>query len=371
MVILAAGMSERMGVCKPLLPVGGESAIMRCIRIAKTAGLSEIIVVTGHYHAEIMDAIDSKREIIRLVCNDKYREGMYTSVCTGVSSLSDNIDGFFVLPVDSCAITRNIPEMLIESFRRTKGINVIRPCYMGRRGHPPLIPSKHSQAMLSYNGENGLKGFLANLPTSIVETDSAGILLDMDTPEDYAKLLEHLGHCTYPPTATCAELLSRYDTPSDIVAHGVQVSEIAIRIAEVMIRKGAQINTSLLESACLLHDICRRDSNHELAGKNLLLREGYPMAAIIVGTHMDIEFNDKNIREAELLYLADKLCRRGKIVPIEDTVSEMEIRYATDPVALTAAKRRLTTAQMIVDTLKTRYDISVENTVSTSDINRH
>jgi len=190
MIILAAGLSERMRAFKPLLPIEGQPAVLRCISAAEQAGVREIIVVTGHRRQELEQVLLDKAPEARVVCNPRYLDGMYTSVCAGVEALSKGVDGFFLLPVDCCAVQPEVLTLLEKKFTEAEKGAVARPGFNGRRGHPPLIPILYKDMLLSYGGENGLKGFLAALPSIEVETNSPAVLLDMDTPEDLEVLLE-------------------------------------------------------------------------------------------------------------------------------------------------------------------------------------
>ena len=381
-----------MGVFKPLLPVGEQPAVLRCIHIAKSAGIREILVVTGHMHAVIESVLRANTQDVRLVYNSRYRDGMFSSIQAGVSELPETLDGFFLLPADCCAISPDTLTTLMEWFAENGGSLVTRPKYHGKRGHPPLIPAGYITPLLMYKGENGLKSFLSPLPTLEVEMDSPAALLDMDTPDGYAELLSYLGLPVYPDSDQCAELFSKYNTPQEIIEHGEQVAALALKIARLMeaheenhdsgqaisyVNKEQIKNNSskpsfptpyaltpnpfrsktALQSACLLHDICRMTPDHARAGMELLLREGYPGAATLVGRHMDLPCFAGDIGEAELLFLADKICRRNKLATLEDTERELEQRYAKDPTALDAAKERIKIAQSIMDALKEQYNI--------------
>ena len=362
LIILAAGLSERMGVFKPLLPVGENTAVERCMRAAEAAGISRIIVVTGHMRAELESVLHVSALDVERVHNNRFRDGMFSSVYAGVLALhgvTGGLDGFFLLPADCCAITPAIFTLLMERFAENNGEYVTRPKYQGRRGHPPLIPGKFISPLLSYTGENGLKGFLSPLPTIEIEMDDKSALLDMDTPEDYAELLEFLGLPAYPSPAQCSELFAKYGTPMGIMEHGKQVAALALNVARQMNAHGEDIDVNLLGAACLLHDICREKLNHARAGMEMLLREGYPTVAALVALHMDMQGFKQDIREAELLFLSDKLCRRGEIIALEDTLAELEERFSENPNALKAAKERIETAKAIFDTLKTKYGAAV------------
>ncbi|MDR0490149.1 MAG: NTP transferase domain-containing protein, partial [Oscillospiraceae bacterium] len=278
MVILAAGLSRRMGVFKPLLPVGDLPAILRCVRTAEEAGVRAAVVVTGHKNEELESVVRAGAKSAQLVHNSMYRDEMFSSVRVGVSALPSDTDGFFLLPADCCAFAHGTMISLIRRFADDGGKSVVRPINHGRRGHPPLIPVRFIDPLLSFSGQNGLKGFLSPLPTVEVETNDAGTLLDMDTPDDYAALLEHLGLPCYPNRAQCAELMEKYHVPPNIVKHGEQVASVAIDFAHQMQARGALLDIALLESACLLHDIrkgAREDRGHAREGMDVLLREGY------------------------------------------------------------------------------------------------
>jgi len=64
------------------------------------------------------------------------------------------------------------------------------------------------------------------------------------------------------------------------------------------------------------------------------------------------------VGEMELLYLADKLCRRGEVVMPEDTLRALESRFSDNHAALESARGRMIAARVILDTLQSQYGIS-------------
>ena len=192
-IILAAGFSERMGVFKPLLQVGGRPAVLRSVYTAKDSGVNDIIVVTGHMCEDIETVLSGEAPEVRIVRNSRFHEGMFSSVYAGVSALPEDLEGFFILPADCCAVSPGTLLVLMEEIGKTGESAVVYPVFEGRRGHPPLIPARFIDELLSYNGKDGLRGFLSLLPGIYVQTDDRGVLLDMDTPEEYATLLMFLG----------------------------------------------------------------------------------------------------------------------------------------------------------------------------------
>ena len=124
-------------------------------------------------------------------------------------------------------------------------------------------------------------------------------------------------------------------------------------------KKGVSVNDDLLYSAALLHDIMRTQPDHAKAAMKILLKEGYPAAAGIVGVHMDLpEDADGLSPETILVYLADKLYRRGEIIPVEETLKDVKMRFSGNPEALARAKKRMDRARSILSMLHETYGIS-------------
>jgi len=184
-LILAAGFSSRMGDFKPLLRVGDVCAITRTVSCVTAAGVTPI-AVTGHRGDEILHYVSD----IKVAQNKNYADGMFSSVVTGVLALPKKCDAFFMLPADCCVIN---PETLKTLLSRYDGSKILYPAYNGKRGHPPLIPYKIGRGLADYSGEGGARAFFADFPSEEIEVPDPGILMDMDTPEDYRAILRYIG----------------------------------------------------------------------------------------------------------------------------------------------------------------------------------
>lgn len=181
-----------MGEFKPLLPVGGSPAVLRAVRAAEEAGIRDITVVTGHFREKIESFLSEAAPNAQLIYNERYMEGMFSSVCAGASAVRAGTDGFFLLPADCCAVSSETLAALVRAFEKAGMEAVAHPAHKGRRGHPPLIPARFAGSIIAYKGGGGLRGCLEALPYIETETGDPGILLDMDTPDDYASLLEYI-----------------------------------------------------------------------------------------------------------------------------------------------------------------------------------
>lgn len=186
-IILAGGYSMRMKEFKPLLPLGASTVIENTINVFRNSGVYDITVVIGYRANELKALLDSIG--VKWVYNENYHQGMYSSVVAGVSSLSTDKSGFFLLPADMPLVKKETIEELIKVYNSTE-YDIIYPIYKGHRGHPPLISASLCPAIKNWEGGGGLRALLSEyqkLATQVEVTDES-ILIDMDTPEDYIKL---------------------------------------------------------------------------------------------------------------------------------------------------------------------------------------
>jgi CTP:molybdopterin cytidylyltransferase MocA len=191
-LILAAGFSSRMGRFKPLLPLGfGETTkqnvLERQICLFQRPEIQEIRVVTGH-RAEDIERIAGAMGV-ETVFNPDYAQGMFSSVTTGLDSLDDTCNAFFVMPVDIPLVTPATISLLLDAWRAKKPA-VLYPGFQGKRGHPPLISMAIRDKILGWPGDQGLRGALGGVEDLAmdVETQDRYILMDMDYPEEYEQI---------------------------------------------------------------------------------------------------------------------------------------------------------------------------------------
>ena len=191
-LILCAGRSSRMGIFKPLLPLGQETVIERVIGLFREAGIADVTAVVGYGAEGIMPILE--RYGVRPAVNDRYDEGMFSSVKVGVTQIDRGHRAFFLLPVDIPLVQPETLAALRAVFREGE-IDVCHPCFRGRHGHPPLISSSLIPAILDFPGPGGLRALLARYRerTMEVAVEDPGILIDMDTFGDYEAALKILG----------------------------------------------------------------------------------------------------------------------------------------------------------------------------------
>ncbi|MFH0825430.1 MAG: nucleotidyltransferase family protein [Pseudomonadota bacterium] len=187
-IILSAGYSSRMGAFKPLLQIGNTTLLERSVRLFQSAGVTDIRVVLGYRHADLEAILD--RLGVPGVVNDRYDDGMFSSVVAGLRSINPGTTAFFVHPVDIPSVERDTVISLLEAYERGEG-DIIYPTFHGRRGHPPLVSTKYKTEIVNRLGPGGLRGVLRQYESrsSNVPVPDKHVLIDLDTPEDYRLIL--------------------------------------------------------------------------------------------------------------------------------------------------------------------------------------
>jgi molybdenum cofactor cytidylyltransferase len=357
-LILAAGYSTRMGQFKPLLPLDGRTVFESAIATFRNASITRIVVVTGHEATQLQPLL--KGMGVPAVHNPDYASGMYSSVQAGIKSLPEDIDACFLLPAD-IPLVRPATVKAIVGCYESKRPSIIYPVFLGRRGHPPLIARSLFAEIIAGDGEGGLRALLQrhDADASKVDVFDEGILLDMDTHEDYERLTKLAPRRHIPTAAECEAILSAQAVRDPICRHGRAVAAIAEALTKRLNAQGIIIDPNLVRAASLLHDIAKGQPAHAEAGAAIVAELGFPEVAEIIGQHMDIDFDGSCPREAAIVYLADKLVREERLVPLEERFSPAFERFRDQPEALRGATRKYDTARAILGTVESLAGASV------------
>lgn len=185
-VILAGGMSSRMGQPKVLLPwMDGRTIIEHIIEQLLRSRLSQITVVTGYYSREVKRTV--KPMEVKVVHNRSHKTGeMLSSLQAGLRSMPDNISAVLVVLGDQPRLQPRVIYDVIRAYSEGEG-NLIIPSFQMRRGHPILIDRRYWQDILSLGHNGTLRDVIDAASDEIVyvnvNTDS--VLRDVDTPSDY------------------------------------------------------------------------------------------------------------------------------------------------------------------------------------------
>lgn len=189
-VVLAAGLSSRMGQSKHLLPwLNGQTVIEQILTQVSAAGVPVIMVITGNRAEEV--AAKAQAMGIEAVYNPDYATGeMLSSLKTGLRHLPDEVEAVLVVLGDQPRIRAAAMRQIMAAFAAGKG-KVIAPRYRGQRGHPMLISRAYFAELLALPPDGAPRDVVARHPDQVylldLDADAPG---DLDTPEDYAAELK-------------------------------------------------------------------------------------------------------------------------------------------------------------------------------------
>lgn len=341
-IILAAGYSSRMGDLKPLLPLGKETVLERCVRLFREQGVTDVRVVLGHRAEDLVPLVG--RLNARWIVNERFQDGMFTSVQAGVRTLEPDRKAFFILPVDIPLVRPSTVCDLLAAFGVSLA-DVAYPCFLGSRGHPPLITAKLCEPILSSDGIGGLRALLCSLPLREIEVEVADeyALADMNTPEQYRSMLDRFLDYEIPSRAECLVLMiEKFSVSRALLEHSLKVADTALKIARALVRKGISLNEKLVVAAALLHDVAKGRRSHAAVAAEMLRQLGYPAVAHLVGTHCDTEASaGEPITEADVLRLADAIVEGSRLVHIETKFLRKSELYSASTHAVEAISAHL------------------------------
>jgi len=182
-ILLAAGESRRMGYPKPLLQIGNETFVAH-LAIAMLAVVPHLTVVIGAHAERVRPAIPTDPRI-SIVENRDYLRGQLSSIKAGLRSFSPGAAAALIHLTDHPTVKPDTFAAVIERYRQSqKPIVIARN--EGHRGHPVLFDRTMFPELLSAPEDQGARVVVNNNASRVVyaDVDDAGILLDLDTPEE-------------------------------------------------------------------------------------------------------------------------------------------------------------------------------------------
>ncbi len=354
-VILAAGLSSRMRDFKPLVSLAGRSPLARCVELFNRTGAREVVVITGA-HADATTAA-ARALGANAVYNPEFARGMFGSVQAGISALPEDCRAFFLLPVDIPLVREWTIQQLVRAFSQA-GALAASPTFLGRRGHPPLLTAGLRGIILGAEDRGGLRSVLHGVeterPGAVIEVavPDEGVLLDMDTEEDFRGLEFRASRLGVPTTVECRALWDEQNLPARTRDHCIAVAEAALcigRALNIAHRPRQRLDLNILESAALVHDLAKGRRHHEAEGARLLRERGFDAVADIVAAHRDLGLADHEpITEREVVFMADKLVGGVACMPLERRYAQVLERHGQDPEAREAILGRLHRARRLL-----------------------
>ncbi len=190
-IILAAGESKRMGFPKMFLTFNGKTMIENVIANVTESKVNNTIVVLGAERDSLIDLI--AKSSVMSCYNDKYREGMLSSVKCGFRNLPSDYKAVLVFQGDQPLITPMAINTVIDAYLLS-GKGIVIPTYQNRRGHPLLVDRKYRGEIEKLSAAKGLRSLADKFYGDIleIETNESGILRDFDTYEEYKKEINQI-----------------------------------------------------------------------------------------------------------------------------------------------------------------------------------
>jgi molybdenum cofactor cytidylyltransferase len=188
-LILAAGESSRMGSPKATLVYRDRAFLELIVETVREGGLDRIVVVLGHQAEVIRRQV--KIEPAQVVVNPNYRSGQTSSLQAGLRALvGDDPEAILLCLVDHPAVSADSVRRILAGFRES-AVPVVIPSYRGRRGHPVLIGRQLFGELLALTCEAGANSVVRKYraATKLVEVDDEGVVIDVDDPECYRRLI--------------------------------------------------------------------------------------------------------------------------------------------------------------------------------------
>ncbi len=188
-VLLAAGLSKRMGdINKLLIEIDGKPMVRRAAETLQASGLA-LYVVTGHERGRVEAALRDLENIV-FVHNPAYRDGQASSIRAGLAALNGEHEAAFIALSDQPGLEAADIADLIGAFQDSDGSRILMPVFDGQRGNPIVVP----RAIIETIGDGpmnfGCRKFMDANPERVWRYDVQNdhFTRDIDTPQALAAL---------------------------------------------------------------------------------------------------------------------------------------------------------------------------------------
>jgi molybdenum cofactor cytidylyltransferase len=187
-VILAAGGSARLGQPKQLLIFRGETLVRRAVRAATEADCAPVLVVIGESGDAIREELRETSGVI--IQNEDWRDGIGSSIRCGVERLAilaPQARAVVLLTCDQPSVQSETIAALIAEHEKT-GKPIVASRYAETLGVPAVFDRSCFNDLLSLRGDSGAKSLIARRPGDVASIAFEEGAIDIDTPEDFARL---------------------------------------------------------------------------------------------------------------------------------------------------------------------------------------
>jgi molybdenum cofactor cytidylyltransferase len=211
-IVLAAGMSRRMGTPKQLLRFGDRMLLELTLENVRNSAADPIVLVLGYAAEEIQQKIPTDR--LKVIINPAYQEGMASSLRGGLAAVDQEAQGALIVLADQPCIRPATLNALIEHHRKHRP-QIVIPTYRGFRGNPVLLDRSVFPEVMAITGDVGCRAIFGSHTENIekLEVNDPGILLDIDTDSDLETVIARTSPDTLSKSSSPPDLESRPEAP--------------------------------------------------------------------------------------------------------------------------------------------------------------
>jgi molybdenum cofactor cytidylyltransferase len=194
-IVLAAGRSVRMGETKQLLPVNGRTLLEHSLASVRKSAIDAIVLVLGYAVERIRCELSAELlKDVTVVVSEGYAEGISSSLRVGLKALESQMDAALIVLADQPFVKPETMDRIIEAYQQN-GAEIVVPHYNGRRGNPVLLDRGVFAEAMSLKGDAGFRVLFGGHTAGLlaVDVDDEGVLLDIDSREDYERLRKRSG----------------------------------------------------------------------------------------------------------------------------------------------------------------------------------
>jgi molybdenum cofactor cytidylyltransferase len=185
-IVLAAGLSSRMGSNKLLASAGGKPLVRHAVEAALASAADPVVVVTGSSGGAVKAALADLP--VQFAENPDFADGLSTSLKAGLSALADDCNGALFLLGDMPDVSAGLIDKLIAAFDPGEDRAICVATRHGKRGNPVLWARRFLPEIMALEGDIGAKHLMTVHADLVCEVEAAddSPLTDIDTPEALA-----------------------------------------------------------------------------------------------------------------------------------------------------------------------------------------
>jgi CTP:molybdopterin cytidylyltransferase MocA len=192
-IVPAAGHSTRMGRPKLELPLGDRTVLEQVVNALRGGGAYYVVAIIGPHVPELVSLAQAAGADVCLLAEPT--PDMRATVERGLQWIEERFhpqpnDAWLLAPADHPVMNADVVRQLLSRFDEG-GSSIVVPVHGGRRGHPTLLAWKHVAGIRALPADQGVNAYLRTRRAEMLElpVDDPGVLIDLDTPEDYKRLV--------------------------------------------------------------------------------------------------------------------------------------------------------------------------------------